>query len=200
MKKSLIVVPLVLAMSACSSIKYTTGVEIEAPKLGKSVGDEVGYPDWYTKTNPDDKALYSVATEYSQDLQFAVDKAMLSAKRELASNFSSHTSAMLKDFAAEVGELDSAVVREIDRTTRMVVNKVNLVGVQRTNMKVVHEKSGYRAFVKLRYAADDSNRLLLSEVKKNRQLNAKLQASKSFQELENENTKLDGDTNVKPVQ
>jgi hypothetical protein len=199
MKKVLIVVPLVLAMTACSSIKYTTGVEIEAPKLGKSVGDEVAYPDWYVK-NGEDTALYSVATEYSQDMQFAVDKAMLSAKRELASNFSSHTNAMLKDFAAEVGELDSVVVREIDRTTRMVVNKVNLVGVQRTNMKVVHEKSGYRAFVKLRYATDDSNRLLLSEVKKNRQLNAKLQSSKSFQELENEMTKLDGGVDVKPVQ
>lgn len=199
MKKVLIVVPLVLAMTACSSIKYTSGVEIEAPKLGKSVGDEVAYPDWYVK-NGEDNALYSVATEYSQDMQFAVDKAMLSAKRELASNFSSHTNAMLKDFAAEVGELDSVVVREIDRTTRMVVNKVNLVGVQRTNMKVVHEKSGYRAFVKLRYATDDSNRLLLSEVKKNRQLNAKLQSSKSFQELENEMTKLDGGVDVKPVQ
>lgn len=199
MKKVLIVVPIVLSMAACSSVKYTTGIEIEAPKVGKSVGDEVGYPDWYVK-NGEDSALYSVASEYSQDMQFAVDKAMLSAKRELASNFSSHTNAMLKDFAAEVGELDSAVVREIDRTTRMVVNKVNLVGVQRTNMKIVHEKSGYRAFVKLRYATDDSNRLLLSEVKKNRQLNAKLQASKSFQELDSEMNKLDGGVDVRPVQ
>ena len=200
MNKAFVVVPLILSLTACSSVKYTTGFEMEAPKLGTSPGDEVRYPDWYTKTNPDDKALYSVASEYSQDMQFAVDKAMLSGKRELASNFSSYTSAMLKDFAAEVGDLDSAVVREIDRTTRMVVNKVNLVGVQRTDMKIVHEKNGYRAFVKLRYATDDSNRLLLSEIKKNRQLSAKLQASKSFQELENETMKIDGDTNVKPVQ
>jgi len=200
MNKVFVVVPLILSLTACGSIKYNTGFEIEAPKIGTSPGDEVGYPDWYTKTNSEDKALYSVASEYSQDMQFAVDKAMLSAKRELASNFSSNTSAMLKDFAAEVGELDSAVIREIDRTTRMIVNKVNLVGVQRTNFKIVHEKNGYRAFVKLRYATDDSNRLLLSEVKRNRQLNAKLQASKSFQELENETSKVDGDVNVRPVQ
>jgi hypothetical protein len=111
---------------------------------------------------------------------------MLSAKRELASNFSSHVSAMLKDYAAEVGELDSAVIREIDRTTKMVVSQVNLVGVQRTKYRVQYEKDGYRAFVKLRYATDESNKLLLAEVKKNRQLNAKLQASKAFKELEAE--------------
>lgn len=200
MNKMFVVVPLVLSLTACGSLKYNAGFEIEAPKIGTSPGDEVNYPDWYTKNNSDDKALYSVASEYSQDMQFAVDKAMLSGKRELASNFSSYTSAMLKDFAAEVGDLDSAVVREIDRTTRMVVNKVNLIGVERTNMKIVHEKNGYRAFVKLRYATDESNRLLLSEVKKNRQLNAKLQSSKSFQELESEMSKLNGESNVRPVQ
>jgi hypothetical protein len=48
----------------------------------------------------------------------------------------------------------------------------------------VHEKAGYRSFVKLRYATDESNRLLLNEIKRNRKLSAKLEASKSFKELE----------------
>jgi hypothetical protein len=115
----------------------------------------------------------------------AVDKATLSAKRELASNFSSHVSAMMKDFANELGE-DGTVVRELDRTTKMVVNKVNLVGVQRTQFKVQYENKGYRAFVKLRYATDDTNKLLLSEIKRNRQLDAKVNSTKAFKELERE--------------
>ena len=103
---------------------------------------------------------------------------MLSAKRELASNFSSHIDGMMKDFSAELGDIDSSTVNDINRTTKMVISRVNLVGVQRVNFKVVHEKAGYRSFVKLRYATDESNRLLLNEIKRNRKLSAKLEASK----------------------
>jgi hypothetical protein len=185
--KKFIFIPIILSLTACGTFETSTKVDLKAPEFGDShaTGKEVKYPDWFTEKEKDE-ALYAVASEYSKDFQFAVDKSMLSAKRELASNFSSHVSSMLKDYAAEVGELDSAVIREIDRTTKMVVSQVNLVGVQRTKYRVQYEKDGYRAFVKLRYAADESNKLLLSEVKKNRQLNAKLQASKSFKELEAE--------------
>ena len=191
--KKFLLIPVVVALTACGTFETSTKVDLKAPEFGSkpSQGDEVKYPDWFTEKDKDG-ALYAVATEYSKDFQFAVDKAMLSAKRELAANFSSHTSAMLKDYAAEVGELDSSVVREIDRTTKLVVSNVNLVGVQRTKYRVQYEKDGYRAFVKLRYATDDSNKLLIQEVKRNRQLNAKLQASKSFKELESSVEKIEG--------
>jgi hypothetical protein len=143
-------------------------------------------PDWYTTNMNTDKTLYAVATESANEVQFAVDKAMLSAKRELAANFSSHISSMMKDFATEVGDVDSEVIREIDRTTKVVVEKVNLVGVQRTQFEIVHEKKNFRAFVQLKYSIDDSNQILISEIKKNQRLNAKLKASQSFQELESE--------------
>jgi len=186
MKKTLVILPLVLAMTACSSMKYETGLEFKAPEFGGGdQQDEVAYPDWYTDTpKKDDQALYAVASEYSKDFQFSVDKAMLSAKRELASNFSSHIDGMMKDFSAELGDVDSSTVNDINRTTKMIISRVNLVGVQRVNFKVVHEKAGYRSFVRLRYATDESNRLLLNEIKRNRKLSAKLEASKSFKELE----------------
>lgn len=187
-----------MTLAGCSSIKYETGVEFKAPEFGGGKQQsEVKYPDWYTeKPKNDDTALYAVASEYSKDFQFSVDKAMLSAKRELASNFSSHVDAMLKDYVAEVGDVDSSTIQEINRTTKLIVNRVNLIGVQRTNFKVVHEKDGYRSYVKLRYVADQSNKLLVQEVKKNRKLSAKLDASKSFKELEESVTNVE----VSPVQ
>jgi hypothetical protein len=176
-----------MTLVGCSSIKYETGLEFKAPEFGGGKQQsEVRYPDWYVdKVKEGDTALYAVASEYSKDFQFAVDKSMLSAKRELASNFSSHIDAMFKDYVAEIGDVDSSTVQEINRTTKLIVSRVNLIGVQRTNFKVIHEKDGYRAYVKLRYIADQSNKLLVQEVKKNRKLSAKLDASKSFQELEN---------------
>jgi hypothetical protein len=186
--KKLLLIPIVLAMTACSTggVKYSSGVEIKGPEFGGgSQQAEVKYPDWFT-AQPDkgDDALYGVSSEYSKDFQFAVDKAMLSAKRELASNFSSHVESMMRDYVAEIGEADQSTIQEINRTTKLVVGRVNLIGVQRTGYKVVHEKEGYRAFVKLRYAADQSNKLLVSEIRKNRKLNAKLESSKAFRDLE----------------
>jgi hypothetical protein len=91
----------------------------------------------------------------------------------------------------EIGDADASTVQEINRTTKMIVSKVNLIGVQRTNFKVVHEKDGYRAFVKLKYNADQSNKLLVSEIKKNRKLAAKLESSKAFRELEDTIEKME---------
>jgi len=159
MKKSFVMLPLVLALTACGSMKYQGGVELESKSPFASspkAGEEVKYPSWYTEKNTDG-ALYAVASEYSKDMQFAVDKATLSAKRNLASNFSSHVNAMMKDYATEVGD-DSSVMREIDRTTKLIVNKVNLVGIQKTNFKIEHEKEGYRAWIQLRYSVDDTNK------------------------------------------
>jgi uncharacterized membrane protein YfhO len=190
--KKIMVIPIVLTLSACSSVKYNTGLEFTAPSFGsaKTMENEVNYPDWYVAKNAPSEALYAVATEYSKDFQMAVDKSMLSAKRELAAKFSSYVDSLMKDYAAEIGE-DSSIVRELDRTTKLVVARVNLIGVHRENFVVVHEKNGYRAFVKVKYPIDESNRLLLAEIKKNRQLNAKLQASKSFRELEEEVNKIE---------
>lgn len=178
-------------IASCVSM-VLVGCGTTGSKDYKYSADEVQYPVWYVESTNEDNALYGVATEYSRDMQFAVDKSMMSAKRELASNFSSHTSSMMKDYAAEAGELNNDVLREINRTTKLLVAEVNLIGVQRTNFKVVREKDGYRAWVKVRYAVDDSNRLLLEEIRRNKLLNLKLESSKSFQEMEDSVDKIKG--------
>ena len=186
MNKKLLLIPLVFAIaSGCSSVKYDTGFEYKAPEFGGGdQGDTVKYPSWYDKLETDDENLYSVASEFSNDFQFAVDKAMLSAKRELASNFSSHVEAMFKDFTSELGNVDRSTANDINRTTKMLVSRVNLVGVQRTDFEVVHEKAGYRAFVKLKYSADLSNKLILEQIQRNAKLKAKLESTEKFKELE----------------
>lgn len=184
MKKALILLPIVVAMTACSSFKHQTSVELQSPKLFAK-DNEVQYPEWYVKgANSEDAGIYAVASEFSSDFQFSVDKTMLSAKRELAANFSSHVSAMMKDFATESG--DNVARADIDRTTKMIVSRINMIGVQRTHLKVIHERKGYRAFVKLRYSVDESNRLLMAEIRKNQALYAKFKSSDSFKELDAE--------------
>jgi hypothetical protein len=99
------VLPFIISLSACSTIK--DGPSVSETKM---FSNEVDYPKWYAESaKKDDEAIYGVGTEYSNDFQFSVDKAMLSAKRELASNYSSHVSAMMKDYAVESGQLGRGV-------------------------------------------------------------------------------------------
>jgi|TARA_R110000868_G_scaffold409184_1_gene694278 hypothetical protein len=201
MKKKLLValVPLVL-LSACSSVPKP-GDSASMFGNGAKSGDTVRFPDWYYE-KPSDDALYSVSSEYSADLQFSVDKAMLSAKRELAGKYSSYVSAMMKDFTAEIGGADD-VNRDIERTTKLLIAQVNLVGVKRANFEVRHEGRGFRTFVQLRYSLDDSNRLLIEKVKASKRLELALRKSKSFRELEESVDKINGTepkAENKPVQ
>lgn len=175
--------PVIISLSACSSVPKNEGVTAEN---SRTFSNEVNYPDWYTKGPDKDKeGIYAVGSEYSKNFQFSVDKSMLSAKRELAANFSSYVSMMMKDFAFESGASE-VVNADIDRTTKLIVTRVNLIGVQRVNFKVVHEASGYRSFVRLRYSTDESNKLLMAEIRKNQRLQAQFKASKAFQELDRE--------------
>lgn len=144
MKKVFIVLPIVAALAACSSMSpREKAAEKEAVRIYEKSGEKVNLPTWYTAAQNDKDVLTSVASEYSIDMQFAVDKASMSAKRELASNYSSHISSMMKDYSAEVGGVGAEVLREIDRTTKLVLAQVNLVGVQRTNLEIRHEKEFY---------------------------------------------------------
>ena len=183
-----VILPAVVSLAACSSVG--NGPSVTETKF---MSNEVDLPKWYTEApKKDESAVYGVASEYSKDFQFAVDKSMLSAKRELAANYSSYTSSMMKDFAVESGMLGGGIGNaDIERTTKLIVAKVNLVGVQRQNFVVVKESNGYRAFVKLRFSADESNKIMLAEIQRNASMYAQFRASKSFREMEKETNKIE---------
>lgn len=190
MKKSVLAVASVaVLLSACGSNPPKTAMDSSSLfGKGAQTGDVVRFPSWYT-TKPSDDALYSVASEYSNDLQFSVDKAMLSAKRELAGKYSSYVSAMMKDFTAEIGE---GTNRDIERTTKLLIAQVNLVGIQRTEFETRHEGRGFRTFVQLRYSLDDSNRLLIQKIQSDKKLEMELRKSAAFRELEESVDKVNG--------
>lgn len=204
MKKSIFaVVSAAVLLSACGSNPVLKPQADSGSLFGKGAqtGDVVRFPSWYIN-KPTDDALYSVASEYSGDLQFSVDKAMLSAKRELAGKYSSYVSAMMKDFTAEIGSADS-VNRDIERTTKLLIAQVNLVGIQRVNFETRHEGRGFRTFIQLRYSIDDSNRLLIEKIKSDKRLEMALRKSAAFRELEESVDKVNGvepKASVTPVQ
>ncbi|MBL6935536.1 MAG: LPP20 family lipoprotein [Alphaproteobacteria bacterium] len=144
-------------------------------------------PDWYTEFPTDAYSVYAVGTATSPDLQLAMDKGTLNAKRSLADRINGLISSKLKEFVTEVGQGEnSEVVSEAERVTSNLITEVNVSGYYQENAKVLAQGNRYRAYVLLKYPVGKANDILVDQVKNNRILEGKLRASKAFKELEDE--------------
>ena len=144
-------------------------------------------PSWYMQPPVDANSIYAASTETSNDMQMSMDMAVLSAKRTLAGQISNRLSSKMKEFAMQVGAGDDVqVIKEIERVTTNVITEVNLAGFTREKSELITQGKGYRTYVLLRYPLGESNRMIVDQMKKSAVLDAKLRASKAFQELEKE--------------
>lgn len=144
-------------------------------------------PPWYATPPSDTGYMYGVGTASSADLQFAIDKAALNAKRALADQVRGKLSADVKDYLEESGgsvQPISAVRGE--RTMHDVVTDVDLQGYEVSQRKVVASGTGYRAFVLIRYPVTAVARQVAAEVKQDDAGGTKLRAAKAFDDLEKE--------------
>ena len=152
----------------------------------ESVKDSVSdLPSWYGSPPSDEHSIYAPGTATSTDLQFALDKAILAAKRSLADRVNSKLSAKMKEFVSESGTGENAqVLSESERVTSNLITEVNMAGYAVTERKIVPSAGQYRAYVLVQYPLGSANRLLVDQVRKNDLLQGKLRSSKAFQELE----------------
>lgn len=151
----------------------------------KATVDET--PSWFLNPPREDNAIYAPGTATSSDMQLAMDKAVLSAKRTLADTLSSMLSSKMKQFISESGAgEDATVLSETERVTTNLITETTLAGYSRTQAKVVPQGNQYRAYVLLQYPTGSANKVLMDRVKQERVLESKLRSSKAFQDLEQE--------------
>lgn len=144
-------------------------------------------PAWFLAMPSDASALFAAGTSTSTDLQLAMDKAVLNAKRSLADRINSTLSSKMKEFLSETGSgEDTKVVQEVERITSNLITEVNVAGYTRDKTEVKPSGAQYRAYVLLRYPLGAANRILVDQVKKNELVESRVRASKAFQELEKE--------------
>lgn len=181
-----------LAVAACAgpepgSPAWTAQQEQKKQEArAETVKDAVAeIPTWYGNPPDDDVAIYAPGSASSTDLQFAIDKAVIAAKRSLADRLNSRLSAKLKEYLTESGAAEDArMLTETESVTSNLVTEVNLTGYSVTERKMIASGNQYRAYVLVQYPLASANRLLVDQVQKDEQLHGKLRASGAFQELE----------------
>jgi len=196
MKNILLVIGVISLLGACSSLKIDnanncppTEDEERCKALGKVVkktADDV--PEWMLKLPEDDEAFYSAGTAVSRDMQLAIDKANLAAKRNLADRIGGELSSQIKEFVIESGDMydQDLVTLDVERTTKNVMARINVAGYVPHEMKVYPFGTMYRVYSLIAYPIGAHNDILVEQIRRNRVLYAHVRSSVAFKELEQE--------------
>ena len=198
MKNILLCLGVVSLLGACSSLDIKnnaqncpsnlpqTGPCEELIKQVEKTADDV--PAWMLKLPEDDEAFYSAGTAVSRDMQLAIDKANLAAKRNLADRIGGELSSQIKEFVIESGDMydQDLVTLDVERTTKNVMARINVAGYVPHEMEVYPFGTMYRVYALLAYPIGAHNDILVEQIRKNRALYAHVRSSVAFKELEQE--------------
>lgn len=108
------------------------------------------YPEWYISFLVKDGYISASGTDISADPKFAVDKAMMNAKKEIATYLNSTTSNISKDFTREYESRGNIVRnRVVTQASKVHTPSIVLEEVVREKVLLVKEGEYYRAFVRV---------------------------------------------------
>ena len=141
-------------LSACS----TTGninKDVQVNDVLLRGGSEV--PKWFFDYPKDtDENVYAVATGQSDDMQFAIDKAMHDAKVTVADKLQNYINGDFKRIITDSGSvINGNTSQKTTKITQSIIDELPLGGYVVENKIVLNESNGYRAFVLITFDVSD---------------------------------------------
>ena len=152
--KTTIAIILMFVLSACS----TTGnisKDVTVNDVLLRGGSEV--PKWFFDYPKDtDENVYAVATGQSDDMQFAIDKAMHDAKVTVADKLQNYINGDFKRIITDSGSvINGNTSQKTTKITQSIIDELPLGGYVVENKIVLNESNGYRAFVLITFDVSD---------------------------------------------
>ena len=159
-----------LITTGCSTVDKITGNNLEDQviisgdkmvdiEVRPEMVDQLQIPAWFiAKEETDANTITVTATDISKDMQFAIDKATLSATVQLAQKLKLNVSSLVRESTLETGYGTKDVEKEMDRVSKSTTNQT-VAYYRRENMKIVRDGDYYRAYVMLKLDVDEARRL-----------------------------------------
>lgn len=148
-------------------------------------------PDWYTNLPQDPSYFFAVASATSQDMQLAVDKAVVNARTEIARQTEVKVSGVQKRFDEEVGAGDnSQLMQQFTQASKTVVS-TSLTGSRIKNQKPCKDGSIWRAYVLVEYPIGAASQALLSQINSNNMMYTQFKATQAYKDLDEEAQKYE---------
>ena len=125
-------------------------------------------PSWYANPPLTKDELFVAGTETSANMQMAMDKATLAAKRELALQISSYVSSLTKQMSKEITANGKTTSTEtLEAVSQAATANINVGGYNKEASKVVQEGSSYRAYVLLSFSKEKASNELYKQMRNN---------------------------------
>jgi hypothetical protein len=141
-------------LAGCSSLPFSKKEEVKP-----AFNNVQNTPEWFFEPESEtSKFIVVTATDVSKDMQFAIDKATINAKIEIASRLKTDVDSMVRESSLENGYGVKDVEREIDRVSKLRVSQ-SIGFFKREKVAVIKEDDHYRAFVMFKISVDDARRL-----------------------------------------
>jgi hypothetical protein len=147
----------------------------------KDISEKESVPEWYTSPPEDPNHVFVAQSATSQKMQVAVDKAMTSARGEMATNLETEVNEMNKSFTEEIGD---EMRQQFVETQKTITSRV-LRGTSAAKRKIIEEGNGtYRAFVLMDMPIGKAAKELMSKVEQNGEMYTRFRASQAFKEMQ----------------
>lgn len=125
-------------------------------------------PSWYANPPLTKDELFVAGTETSANMQMAMDKATLAAKRELALQISSYVSSLTKQLSKEITTNGKTISMEtLEAVSQAATTNINVGGYNKEASKVLQEGSSYRAYVLLSFSKEKASGELYKQMRNN---------------------------------
>ncbi len=180
----------ILALGACSNnpdatqMLNTSSVQYKQEKVEAAV-DTI--PSWFKTLPTDEKAIYSVGSAQSPDLQLSIDMATLNAKYTLADRINGKLDAMMKTFVTRLGtddDVSATTMSEVEKVTKNVIASVDVAGYNPKEVEIYPTGTQYRAFVLLEYSEEEARKIIMNRMMKDRMVYGKIRSTNAWKELE----------------
>ncbi|MGQ9806091.1 MAG: LPP20 family lipoprotein [Chlorobiales bacterium] len=148
-------------------------------------------PDWFMNPPRDSnidnpKMLYGAATEVSQDMQFAINKAETAARSNIARQLETTVKGLMAKFREETGSGQDPQLLQMSTEVEKNIVNTKITGTRIAKQQIVRDGNLFRAYVLVEYSTEAAKRALIDDIKKNEQAYTRYRASKAFADLEEE--------------
>jgi len=178
-----------LKLIAVGSIALVTGCSSSQPAQQTSAQQakqvDIGeLPNWMSKPPASDlENKYAIGTGTSQDLQFAIEKAMLNARSGIADQLNADLKKDANTVLNEGGKNTDAVLDKFDKLRLDIYSKASLTGSSVVEQKILREGNLFRVYALVKYPVGQVNAELMNKAKNMDYTSSKQNAEKEIQEL-----------------
>jgi hypothetical protein len=149
-------------------------------------------PDWFINIPQDPNFLFSAKSDQSMKMQTAIDKAVLAARQDIATQVDVRITSLQKKFEEETGFGKDAQMLSQYTSAAKAVAQTSLSGSKERKKDVRQNPDGtWTAFVLVEYPVGAAQEAMRDQIRKNEQMYTRFRATQTYNDMDQEAAKYE---------